>query len=238
MGKRQKWKVKAAEKAAELVEDDMKVGLGSGSTLAEVVKILGEEGSDAEFVVASENTREVAEENGLDIIPLRKDLELDITIDGTDEVDPDYNMIKGGGGAHTREKIVADAAEEVNIVVDRTKLVKGLGEKNPLPAAVIPFATDFLENKLKKDWEDAELRKTGDKKPFITDNENNIIDIEIVEIEKPEDLEKELNKVPGIVENGIFTDLADRVFIGYEDGVETIETKEEFLKAYEKLSEY
>lgn len=238
MGERQKWKIKAAKEAAKLVEDDMKVGLGSGSTLAEVVKILGDENSDAEFVVASENTREVAEENGLDIIPLSKGLELDITIDGTDEVDPDYNMIKGGGGAHTREKIVADAAEEVNIVVDRTKLVKGLGEKNPLPAAVIPFATDFLENKLKKDWEDAELRRTGDKKPFITDNGNNIIDIEMVEIEKPEALEKELNKIPGIVENGIFTDLADRVFIGYEDGVETIETEEEFLEAHEKLSEY
>jgi len=238
MGKRQKWKIEAAEEAAKLVEDDMKVGLGSGTTLAKVVEILGEEGTDAEFVVASENTREVAEDNGLNITPLRKGLELDITIDGADEVDHNFDMIKGGGGAHTREKVVAGAAKEVNIVVDRTKMVEELCEKSPLPLAVIPFAADYLEREMRKDWEDAEIRKGEGGKPFRTDNGNFIIDVDVVEIEDPEFFEGQFNRVPGVVENGIFSNLADRIFLGYEDGVETIESKEEFLKVYEKLSDF
>lgn len=129
MSAQEEWKRKAANEAAKLVEDKMTVGLGSGSTLSEVIKILGDMESEADFVPASVATQQLANKMDLNLISLEEDSELDIAIDGADEVNPNFVMIKGGGGAHTREKIVANAAEEVAIVVDKSKLVESLGEK-------------------------------------------------------------------------------------------------------------
>lgn len=221
----EKWKKRAAREAAGLVDDGMKVGLGSGSTLAEVVKFLGDRGSKSEFVAASSATQQIADKMGLNLISLEKGSRLDITIDGADEVAPDFSMIKGGGGAHTREKIVASAAEEVAIVVDRSKLVERLGENGFLPVEVVPFAHEYLAGVLEGFGKGSVLRKSRTGNPFVTDNGNYIIDLEIESIEDPSSLGRRLNQVPGVIENGIFFDLADRVFVGYEGGCEVLESE-------------
>lgn len=230
------WKRNAAEKATEIVEDWMKVGLGSGSTLGEVIKVLGKIGSEAEFVASSAATQQLTEKMGLNLVSLERGSELDIVIDGADEVDPYFAMIKGGGGAHTREKIVASAGENINIVVDRTKLVSRLGEKNPVPVEVVPFAIDYIEGLLEEFGENIRMRKSSSGGPYITDNGNYIIDVEIPKIEGPRVLEKRLNRVPGVVENGIFADFADRIFVGYEGGCEKISSREDFEEFLNRIS--
>lgn len=231
----QEWKRNAAKEASELVQDDMKVGLGSGTTLAEVVKILGEKETEAEFVVSSTGTQKIAEKMGLNLMSLEKGIELDMTIDGADEVNPNFDMVKGGGGAHTREKIVANVAKKVNIVVDKTKLVRNLGEKNPIPTEIVPFAKNYLFGVLENFGVAAEVRKNPNGKPFITDNGNYIIDTKIPDIKNPEKLGNKLAKIPGIIENGIFTDLADKIFVGHEKGSETLTSKKDFQEFFDNF---
>ncbi len=231
-----KWKRNAAEKAAEMVEDGMRVGLGSGSTLGEVVKVLGEMKSKAKFVASSSATQQLVQKMGLELDSLERGTELDIVIDGADEVDPNFAMIKGGGGAHTREKIVASAGGKINIVVDRTKLFSGLGKKNPVPVEVVPFEIEYIEGLLEKFGGDTRLRKDPSGGPYITDNGNYIIDVEIPIIENPKKLEGKLNQVPGVVENGIFADFADRLFVGHEGGCETISSKEDFQEFLDEIN--
>lgn len=222
------WKKNAAEKAAELVRDDMTVGLGSGSTLAKVVEALAERNSEAYFVTASSATQQLADKLGLNLTSLEKGSELDLTIDGADEVSPNFSMIKGGGGAHTREKIVASSAEKVAIVADRTKLVENLGDKSPVPVEVVPFSHEYIAGVLEGLGGISELRiaKTGN--PFVTDNGNYIFDLDFGAIEEPSELERNINQIPGVVENGIFLDLADIVFVGYEGGCEVLESEKDF----------
>lgn len=228
MEKQEKWKKDAAEEAAELVEDDMAVGLGSGTTLAKVVKKLGEKKSKADFVAASTATQRLVEKMNLNLISLGETTELDITIDGADEVNPDFDMIKGGGGAHTRERIVASAAREVAIVVDKTKLVKKLGEKNPVPVEIVPFAHEYITNILEDFGKEATLRRSMSGELYITDNGNYIADIKTSRIDNPEKLKNKLDQVPGTIDSGIFTNIADKLFVGYEKGCETLKTKKEF----------
>ncbi len=232
---REKWKKNAAMEAAKLVEDNMVVGLGSGSTLAEVVKILGEKKSKAEFVCASISTQQLADRMNLNLTSLKKNIELDLTIDGADEVNPELDMIKGGGGAHTREKIVAKAARKVAIVVDKTKVVKNLGEKNPVPVEIIPFSYDYIAGILESLGSKTKLRKSKAGGPFVTDNGNYILDADFGIIEKPSKLEKRLNQVPGVIDNGIFIDLLDQLFIGYEDSCKIIKNKKEFSKVLKEI---
>ena len=229
------WKKNAAEKAAKLVEDDMTVGLGSGSTLAEVVKTLGEKKSEAEFVCASTSTLQLADRMDLNLTSLKKNTELDITIDGADEVNPEFDMIKGGGGAHAREKIVANAARKVAIVVDKTKFVEKLGEKNPVPNEIIPFSHEHVSGLIESLGSETQLRKSTSGGPFVTDNGNYIIDADFGTIDNPAELGNKLNQVPGVIENGIFIDLLDRLFVGHENGCETAENKEEFLKILKEI---
>lgn len=235
MSDREEWKINAAKEAAGLVDDEMTVGLGSGSTLGEVVKALGEKDSGAEFVASSVATQKLAEKMGLKLVSLVKEPEIEIVIDGADEVDPNLEMIKGGGGSHTREKIVASAGDEMNVVVDKTKLVRRLGEKTPVPVEVVPFATDYTEGVLKNFGEGTQLRKGPSGGPFVTDNGNYIIDVEISNIQNPEELGKRLNQVPGTVENGIFAGFADRIFVGYEDGCEVISSKKDFKEFMDRI---
>ncbi len=230
MTDRKEWKKKSAKKAAKLVEDNMAVGLGSGSTLAKVVEELGNKKSKAKFVAASTSTQKLVEKNNLELVSLEKDMELDLTIDGADEVDPSLDMIKGGGGAHTREKIVANAAEKVAIVVDRTKLVKNLGEKNPIPIEIIPFSKDYTSEMLEKHGEKTILRKSSMGGPFITDNGNYILDLYKEKIPNPKELETELNQIPGVIENGIFTNLPNEIYVGHENGCRKITTRKDFKK--------
>lgn len=236
MPARDEWKRNAAEKAVEIVEDRMVVGLGSGSTVGEVIKALGKAESKSKFVASSAATQQLAEKMGLNLVSLERGSELDIVIDGADEVDPYFAMIKGGGGAHTREKIVSSAGKEVNIVVDRTKLVFRLGEKNPVPIEVVPFAIEYIGGLLEKFGENTQLRKNSPGSPYITDNGNYIIDVEIPEIEEPRELEKRLNQVPGVIENGIFADFTDRIFVGYEGGCEAISSREDFEKFLNRIN--
>lgn len=228
------WKKNAAEKAASLVKDEMEVGLGSGSTLAEVIKVLGDEGSEAKFVTASVASQQLADKLGLNLFSLEEGTKLDLAIDGADEVNADFSMIKGRGGAHTRERVVASAADEVVIVVDRTKLVESLGKKNPVPVEVVPFSYEYAVGLLKEFGEEPKLRKSPAGGPFVTDNGNYIVDVDMGKIEDPRGLTKQLNQVPGVIDNGIFVGLADRVIVGHEDGSEILDSKEDFLRFLEK----
>lgn len=230
MSSRDEWKRNAAEEAAKLVEDGMSVGLGSGTTLAEVVRVLGELGSEADFVAASMATQQLADRLNLNLVSLKEYSALDLVIDGADEVDPDFRMIKGGGGDHTREKILASAAERVSIVVDRTKLVDELGEKSPVPVEVVPFSHGYIAGLLEKLGGEPSLRKSPSGGPFVTDNGNYIIDVDFGIIEDPAKIERELDHIPGTLENGIFVDVCTEVFVGHEGGCELLNSRQDFLE--------
>ena len=223
------WKRQAAEKAAQFVESGMIVGLGSGTTMAEVVKCLSKCKVRALFVPASNLIERLAKRSGLRLTDLEKNPNLDLHIDGADEVDPKFNMIKGRGGALTREKILAKASKHVVIVVDRTKLVHRLGERSPVPVEVLPFAAGLAQRRLKR-FGNVKLRKRPDGGPYATDNRNYIFDVKCETISNPKKLELELNAIPGVVENGIFTGLADEVVVGHEKGVSIVKSRQEIIE--------
>lgn len=223
------WKISAAEATARLVKRSMAVGLGSGSTVAHVVKHLAKLKPDASFVPSSVATHRLASELGLKIASLHEYRKLDLMIDGADEVDANFNMIKGRGGAHTREKIVASAAKRVAIVVDRTKLVLKLGVRMPVPVEVLPFAHKSAIRKLAELGGKPVLRAALAGAPFVTDDGNYIIDVKFQKISKPKELEEKINRVLGVVENGIFVGMADIVLVGYEGGCKVLKSKKDFV---------
>ncbi len=224
------WKQKAAREAAKLVKGGMAVGLGSGTTVAEMVRALAEVKPDVKFVVSSSSTQQLAGRLGLELSSLDKQPHLDLKLDGADEVAPDFTMIKGGGGAHTREKIVAVAAKRVVIAVDRGKLVQRLGEQWPVPTEVLPFAHEDTARRLEKLGGAPALRKTSGGQPFITDNGNYILDVKFGEIEDPAALELAINRVPGVIENGIFVGVADQVLVGHDGGCAVLNSRKDFSK--------
>jgi len=224
------WKREAAKVAAKLVRDKMVVGLGSGTTVAEIIRVLAKLKSKATFISSSSTTQRLAGDLGLKLSSLDVHDKLDLTIDGADEVDPDFNMIKGGGGAHTREKIVAGAAKRVVIVVDRTKLVEKLGERAPVPVEVLPFAREYTMRKLVGLGGNPKLRMSPSGAPFITDNGNYVVDTKFRSIPKPAELEQQINRMPGVIENGLFVDVTDILLVGYSGGCKTLRTKKDFLK--------
>lgn len=224
------WKYNAAREAVKPLRGGMVIGLGSGSTVAKVVKVLGELDLDATFVSSSSSTQKLAEKAGLNLTSLNEELRLDVTIDGADEVAPDFSMIKGGGGAHTREKIVANAADEVIIVVDKTKLVKDLGIKRAVPVEVITFAYKYTAIQLRGLGGETEIRKAERDAFYITDNDNYIIDTKFESIKDPVELESIINNIPGVIDNGIFTNLADRIIVGHEKGCTTLNSKRDFMR--------
>jgi len=232
----EEWKIAAAEAAAKLVKRGMVVGLGSGTTVAQVVRALAKKKPGAIFVPSSIYIQRLASEFGLKLASLHEYRRLDLMIDGADEVDANFNMIKGRGGAHTREKIVAGAAKRVVIVVDRTKLVKRLGEKMPVPVEVLPFAYKPAIHKLAELGGKPMLRTTPSGAPFVTDDGNYIIDVKFREVAKPAELERAINRVPGVVENGIFVGVADIVLVGCEGGCKIFRSKRNFLNFLKKAS--
>jgi ribose 5-phosphate isomerase A len=231
-----KAKFAAAKRASDLVEDGMRVGLGTGSTAAWLVRHLGErvrdEGLRIKGVPTSTRTAKLAREVGIEIITLDEARTLNMTIDGADEFDGDLNLIKGGGGALLQEKIVAAASEEVVIIADAAKEVETLGAF-PLPIEVIRFGWTTTQMLVEELLVSADvmgrkitLRMNGDK-PFLTDEGNHILDLHLTRIGNPRQLAMALNQMPGVVENGLFIDLCDKVIIGYSDGrVETRDINE------------
>ncbi|MBP1805640.1 ribose-5-phosphate isomerase RpiA [Rubellimicrobium aerolatum] len=217
----------SALRAAEMVEDGMKVGLGTGSTAAFLVRRLGErvrgEGLRIAAVPTSSGTAALARAEGIAVVTLDEAGWLDLTIDGADEVDGQLSLIKGGGGALLWEKVVATASDRVVIIADEGKRVAALG-RFPLPVEVIPFglrATMRLIGEalvgLDVEGRDMALRKAGDA-PFVTDEGNRIVDLRLGRIGDPRRLGLELNRIPGVVENGLFTDIADTLVLGAADG--------------------
>jgi ribose 5-phosphate isomerase len=218
----------AAEKAVELVKEGMKVGLGTGSTAYWAIQAIGrlvkEEGLHIQAVATSVQSEQLAKELGIPMMPFADVDVLDLTIDGADEVDPQLHLIKGGGGALLREKIVAAASKQLIIIVDESKAVQQLG-KFPLPVEIVPFAFELTVKKLQKLGCEPKLRKNGDEL-YITDNGNYIADCEFVAIADPEALHDDLNRIPGVVDNGLFIHMANLVIVGSTDGSIRSVTKE------------
>ncbi|MBS0237377.1 MAG: ribose-5-phosphate isomerase RpiA [Proteobacteria bacterium] len=224
------WKRQAAEQALTYVEDGMKLGLGTGSTAAKFVELLGAKvkaGLKVVCVPTSEATRAQAAALGIPLTTLDETPSLDLTVDGADEIDEELRLIKGGGGALLREKIVAVASDRVVIIADNSKLVETLG-RFPLPLEVVPFglaATEQLIIKLAADAGcegEVRLRKGPDGKPFVTDNGNHILDCAFGTIEDPEALDDSLKLVPGLVDTGLFLGIADVGIIAGPKGVEVL----------------
>ncbi|PTE16075.1 ribose-5-phosphate isomerase RpiA [Pseudogemmobacter blasticus] len=217
----------AARRAVDFVEDGMKLGLGTGSTAAWMVRSLAErvrdEGLRVTCVATSRRTAELAVGLGLDVRTLDEVKWLDLTIDGADEFDTHLNLIKGGGAALLQEKIVATASDQMIVIADAAKEVAQLGAF-PLPVEVIPFGwrtTKALveETLVSMDviGREVTLRMTGDQ-PLRTDGQNHILDLHLNRIGNPRQLSLVLNQIPGVVENGLFIDICDTVVVGHPDG--------------------
>jgi ribose 5-phosphate isomerase A len=221
-------KKQAAEKAVQYVEDGMIIGLGTGSTDEFAIKKIGElveGGLKIKGIPTSLKTKRLATELKIPLIELDEHTEIDVTIDGADEVDSNLNLIKGGGGALTREKIIAYHSKKVIIIVDETKIVKGLGCDSFLPVEITKFGWPATKKALEGLGCTGELRKIMDE-AFITDNQNYIIDCDFGKITDPETLEKEINNIPGVLENGLFIGLADEVIVGSKQGMMTLERQD------------
>ena len=207
-------KQRSAEAAVEYVKDGMIVGLGTGSTTEFAVKKLGErvrDGLSIRGIPTSDVTKKQAEEEGIPLIDFSETMYIDLTIDGADEIDADLNMIKGGGAALLREKIVASASREEIIIVSNEKFVNQLGSF-PLPVEVIPFGWQVIFNELETLGGSPNLRlKQG--QPLRTDQGNYIIDCHFRQIIAATQLEERLNMIPGVVENGLFIALCTRMIM-------------------------
>ncbi|WP_424830965.1 ribose-5-phosphate isomerase RpiA [Ruegeria sp.] len=217
----------AARRAAEFVQDGMRVGLGTGSTADWMVRRLGErikdEGLQIKGVPTSAATGQLAREVGIPVVSLDQAGWLDLTIDGADEFDGEFNLIKGGGGALLHEKIVATASDQMVVIADAGKEVETLGAF-PLPVEVIPFGWQTTRTLIEEALDAMDvlgtsvtLRMKGDA-PRVTDEGNHILDLHLKRIGNARHLALVLNQVPGVVENGLFLDICDKVVIGYGDG--------------------
>src|SRR5579864_4013196 len=200
----------AARASLQYVKDGQVVGLGTGSTAAYFIKLLGEKvknGLRIRGIPTSVRSEELARSLGIPIITLDDCQEIDVTVDGADEVDPELRLIKGGGGAALREKIVASATKQLVIVADVSKRVQRLG-KFPLPVEVIRFAQVLVMKRIRELGADVQLRMNADGKPFVTDEHNHILDCRFGQIPDPDGLARKLSDMPGVVEHGLFIGMA------------------------------
>lgn len=219
-------KFAAAKRACDFVEDGMKVGLGTGSTAAWLVRTLGEmvaDGLRIRGVPTSSRTAALAREAGIEVVTLDEAGWLDVTIDGADEFDAGFSLIKGGGGALLHEKIVASASDRMVVIADTSKEVARLGAF-PLPAEVIPFGCAATRQLIEEALpsldvlgHDVRQRMDGDA-PHRTDEGNFILDLHLGAIGDPRAVALALNQIPGVVENGLFVDICDTVVVGHGDG--------------------
>jgi ribose 5-phosphate isomerase A len=223
------WKRLAAERALAFLKSGMTIGLGSGSTAAAFVDLLGEKvrrGFELKCVATSRATLAQAQSLGIALTTLDSVPFLDLTVDGTDELDDQLRLIKGGGGALLREKIVATASERMVVIADASKRVARLG-RFPLPVEVARFGLAATRNMLSalaaEVGCEGEIRlRTDGGQPFITDNGNYILDCAFGRIDDPEALDAALKRVPGVLENGLFLGIADVAVIAGPDGVVVI----------------
>ncbi len=226
-------KKRSAERALDFVEDGMKLGLGTGSTAEHLVRLLGEKvanGLNVVCVPTSDRTAALAEELNIPLTTLSDTPHLDVTIDGADEFDAQLRLVKGGGGALLREKIVATASDRMIVITDVSKQVETLGAF-PFPIEVIPFGCRTTEEKIKRVA--AEFGCTGPivrradeyGEPFLTDSENFIYDCQFGAIPDPDGLAQALNLIPGVVDNGFFIGIANVAIVGTDDGTHLVEPK-------------
>lgn len=209
----------AARKSLDFVQSGMKVGLGTGSTASCFIELLGERvrgGLKIEAIPTSLPTADLAQKLQIPLSDYSKIRRLDITVDGADEIDPDFNLIKGGGGALLREKIVASTTDQLIIVADSRKAVPTLGEF-PLPVEVIPFGWQVVADRIRNMGADVQLRLQDSGSPYLTVEQNYILDCGFGQIEDPWCLAKEMDAIVGIVEHGLFLELAAIVIIGSGD---------------------
>ncbi|HEX7314460.1 MAG TPA: ribose-5-phosphate isomerase RpiA [Pyrinomonadaceae bacterium] len=222
-------KQRAGFKAAEFVEDGMRVGLGTGTTAYWLVERLAErvreEGLRVRCVPTSHRTEEQARSLGIPLFTLGEAGELDIAIDGADEIGPGLALIKGGGGALLREKLVATAARRFVVIADKSKKVEVLG-RFPLPVEVVRFGWELTARRVARvvNVEPA-LRLNTDGEPFVTDNGNFIIDCRCGEIPDPVRTERELKSLVGVVESGLFVNMADSAVLADDESVEVVENR-------------
>lgn len=206
--------------AAEMVEDGMRLGLGTGSTAKEFIACLIErcrQGLKIEAIATSRRSEEQARQGGIPILSSDEVTALDITFDGADEVDTHKRLIKGGGGALLREKIVASMSQEMVVLVDQSKCVKQFG-RFPLPIEIVPFAYRATVEKIGRIGYRGTLRRKSNKELYVTDGGHYIYDINLPIDREPEEIQRELLSIPGVIETGFFLNLAGRVLVGCEDG--------------------
>jgi len=218
----------AALKAVEYVTDGMIVGLGTGSTAKHMVLALGEKvkaGMKLRGVATSHETAALARQSGITLIDSDNRWTIDVAIDGADQVDPRFNLIKGGGGALLKEKIVAASAKQFIVLVDYTKQVPVLGGSFPLPIEVIPFGWGSTAREIEALTKSRVVLRERDGAPFTTEAGNLIVDVHLARIEQPRDLEIALNQIPGVVETGLFVDRTDLLIVGTPHGSETHSAK-------------
>jgi ribose 5-phosphate isomerase A len=200
----------AARASLRFIQDGQVVGLGTGSTAACFIKLLGEQvkqGMRIRGIPTSDRSRELAMSLGIPLTTLDECQEIAVTVDGADEVDPQLRLIKGGGGAMLREKIVASATKQMIVVADASKRVERLG-KFPLPVEVIRFAQELIAKRISALGAQVNLRTNSDGSPYITDENNHILDCRFGEIRDADQLARQLSEMPGVVEHGLFIGMA------------------------------
>lgn len=218
-------KIAAGKRAAELIKPSQIVGLGTGSTAACFIRSLIEKsqnGLEILCVSSSDASTKLAREGGLKVLDIQRVDHIDIYVDGADEIDYQKRMIKGGGGAHVREKILAAASKQMVVIVDESKVVEKLGVTK-LPLEILPFGSNFTLKKIQSLGLITEWRRVDSHDPhsdlFVTENDNYIIDILFERpLENPENLQTSLLPIPGIVETGFFFNMADIIIVGRADG--------------------
>jgi ribose 5-phosphate isomerase A len=214
-----------AKQAAHLVQNNMTVGIGTGSTIYWLILELGKRVKQGLFfraIPTSKKTAALAAQHNIPLAELNDVDSIDITIDGADEIDPHLQLIKGGGGALLQEKMVAAASRELFILADQSKLVQHLG-KFPLPLEVIPFGWKQVQRNIRETYNIETTLRIQDDQPFITDHGHYILDCPFQRIDQPDELMFELNTIPGVVDSGLFINMADIALIGFPDGkTETI----------------
>lgn len=219
-------KQKAGEAAAELIEDGMAIGIGTGSTVYFFIQALihkTKQGLRIKGVPTSVQTQTLAAAGGIELIDLNDAEQLDITVDGADEIDTQLNLIKGGGAALLQEKIVAAASKKMVVIADESKLVNTLG-KFPLPVEVIPFAWKQTQKHIHQLGCDKIMLRMKDEKVLVSDHGHYILDCYFEKIHDAAQLHHQLNDIPGVVENGLFINMATSAIIAYNNGdIKTIE---------------
>ncbi|HET9408159.1 MAG TPA: ribose-5-phosphate isomerase RpiA [Candidatus Sulfotelmatobacter sp.] len=211
----------AARASLKFVRDGQVVGLGSGSTATHFIRLLGAEvknGLRIRGIPTSQRSDELARSLGIPIITFDECQTIDVTVDGADEVDPQLRLIKGGGGALLREKIVASASKQMVVVADASKRVPMLG-KFPLPVEVIRFAQPLVRKRIEALGATVQLRIASDGKPYLTDEDNYILDCRFGQVPDPDNLARQLSEMPGVVEHGLFIGMASVVLLASDSEI-------------------